>query len=102
MNYEQLKETFFDGRPVVLKCGTEFCQPCKVMDKTLDRLEPQYKNVQFIHVDVGEEQELAQELQITNVPVTFFISADGKDFVRKVGLMPEKAIVAEIENLLNV
>ena len=35
MSYEELKETLFDGRPVVLKCGTEWCQPCKVMDKPL-------------------------------------------------------------------
>ena len=101
MTYKELKETVFDGRPVVLKCGTSWCQPCKVMHKTLDRLEAQYKDVQFVHIDVGEEQELAQELGITNVPVTFFISADGENFVRKVGLMPEKAIVIEIENLLN-
>ena len=101
MSYEELKETVFDGRPVVLKCGTEWCQPCKVMDKTLDRLQPEYKDVEFVHVDVGEEQELAQELGVTNVPVTFFISADGEIVNRKTGLMPEKAIVAEIENLLN-
>lgn len=101
MTYENLKETFFDGRPVVLKCGTEWCQPCKVMNKTLDRLKPEYKDVLFVHVDVGEEQELAQELGVTSVPVTFFISAGGKIVSRKTGLMPEKAIVAEIENLLN-
>lgn len=101
MNYKELQETMFDGRPVVLKFGADFCQPCKVLQKTLDRLEPQYSNVNFIHVDVEESPELAQEFQIANIPVMIFINGDGEIVNRKVGLMPEKAIIAEIENLLN-
>ncbi len=101
MTLEEYKKSF-DGRPTIVKCSAEWCFPCKALAKTLEKVEPQYPNVNFIHVDVEESPELAQEFQITNVPVTFFISADGEIVNRKVGLMPEKAIVAEIENLLNV
>ena len=96
-NFNQL----FDGRPAVVKCSAEWCSPCKALAKTLDRLEPQYPNVNFIHVDVEESPELAQEFQIQNIPVMVFISADGEIVNRTVGLMSEKAIIDEIENLLN-
>jgi thioredoxin 1 len=101
MTYENLKETVFDGRPVVLKFGADFCQPCKVLQKTLEKLEPQYPNVNFIHVDVEESPELAQEFQIQNIPVMIFMNENGEIVNRKVGLMSEKVIVSEIENLLN-
>lgn len=100
MTLEEYKKSF-DGRPTVVKFSSDWCNPCKVLQKTLDRLEPQYPNVNFIHVDVEDSEELAQKYQIQNIPVMAFISADGENFVRKVGLMPEKAIVSEIENLLN-
>lgn len=100
MTLEEYKKSF-DGRPTVVKFSSDWCNPCKVLQKTLDRLEPQYPNVNFIHVDVEESPELAQQYQIQNIPVMVFISADGEIVNRKVGLMPEKAIVTEIENLLN-
>jgi thioredoxin 1 len=99
MTLEEYKKSF-DGRPTVVKFSSDWCNPCKVLQKTLDKLEPQYPNVNFIHVDVEDSEELAQQYQIQNIPVMVFISADGENFIRKVGLMPEKAIVAEIENLL--
>lgn len=96
-NFNQL----FDGRPAVVKCSAGWCSPCKVLAKTLDKLEPQYPNVNFIHIDVEESPELAQEFQIQNIPVMIFMNTNGEIVNRKTGLMPEKAIVAEIENLLN-
>lgn len=101
MTLEDYKK-LFDGRPAVVKCSAEWCFPCKALAKTLDRLEPQYPNVNFIHVDVEESPEIAQEFQIANIPVMIFINGSGEIVNRKVGLIPEKAIVAEIENLLNV
>ena len=100
MTLEDYKKSF-DGRPTVVKFSADWCNPCKVLQKTLDKLEPQYPNVNFIHVDVEDSEELAQQYQIQNIPVIVFISADGEIINRKVGLLPEKAIIAEIENLLN-
>ena len=100
MTLEEYKKSF-DGRPTVVKFSSDWCNPCKVLQKTLDRLEPQYPNVNFIHVDVEESPELAQESQIQNIPVMIFMNENGEIVNRKVGLMPEKAIVSEIENLLN-
>ena len=90
-----------NNKPSLLKFGADFCQPCKVLSKALGKIEPQYPNVNFIHVDVEESPELAQEFQIANIPVMIFINGDGEIVNRKVGLLPEKAIIAEIENLLN-
>lgn len=91
----------FDGRPVCAKFSAEWCSPCKVLGKTLEKVEPNYPNVNFIHIDVEDSPELAQEFQITNIPVMIFTKGNGEIVNRKTGLMPEKAIIAEIENLLN-
>lgn len=101
MTLEEYKKSF-DGRPTVVKFSSDWCNPCKVLQKTLDRLEPQYPNVNFIHVDVEESPELAQDFQIQNIPVMIFMKENGEIVNRKVGLMPEKVIVSEIENLLNM
>ena len=98
MTIEEYKKEF-DGRPAVVKFSATWCQPCKVMSKTLEKLEPQYPNVKFIYVDVEDSDELVQQFQISSVPVTLFISADGEKFERKTGLMPEKAIIEEIEKI---
>lgn len=100
MTIEEYKNEF-DGRPAVVKFGSDWCQPCKVMDKTLERLEPNYPNVKFLHIDVEESPELTEMFHISNIPVTLFISAGGENYERKVGLLPEKGIVAEIEKLLS-
>jgi thioredoxin 1 len=100
MTLEDYKK-LFDGRPAVVKCSAEWCFPCKALAKTLEKVEPNYPNVNFIHVDVEESPELAQEFQIQNIPVMIFMNENGEIVNRKVGLMSEKAIVSEIENLLN-
>lgn len=99
MTLEEYKNTF-DGRPSVIKFGAEWCNPCKVMEKTLANIEPKYPNVNFVHVDVEESPELCQEFQITNIPVLYFISPDGEHYVRKNGILTEKAIADEIENII--
>ena len=67
MTLEDYKKSF-DGRPTVVKFSADWCNPCKVLQKTLDKLEPQYPNVNFIHVDVEDSEELAQQYQIQNIP----------------------------------
>ena len=98
MTKEEYKN-LFDGRPSVVKFGAQWCNPCKDMDKILERIEPLYPNINFVHVDVEESDDLVQMFQISNVPTTMFINSDGENFVRKVGLMHEKAIIAEIDKL---
>jgi thioredoxin 1 len=99
MTKEEFKQQT-EGKKTCIKCSAEWCSPCKALGKTLEKVEPNYPNVNFIHIDVEESPELAQEFQIQNIPVMIFMDEDGNIVNRKVGLMPEKAIIAEIENLL--
>lgn len=56
------------------KYGSSYCGPCKVLDKTLEQL----TTVDVIKYDVDEDEDLAMEKKIRNVPVLIFYDGDNE------------------------
>ena len=74
------------------KYGSSWCQPCKVLDRTLQQI----KDVDIIKYDVDEWEDLANEKGIRNVPVLIFYDGD-KEVDRLVGAVPLARINEIIE-----
>ena len=75
------------------KYGASWCEACRVLDKTLEQLADDV--IEIVKYDVDEE-ELAEEKGIRNVPVLIFYNGD-KEVKRTVGALP----LGEILKIIN-
>lgn len=69
----------------LLKIGTEFCGPCKVIEGNLKALEPEYPDLEIYLMDAEEAEDVVSELGIRNVP-TLIRYKDGVEVGRRVGM----------------
>ena len=74
------------------KYGAQWCSPCRVLDRTL----AQITEVDIIKYDVDEDEDLAIQKNIRNVPVLIFYDGD-REVQRLVGAVSLKAINDVIE-----
>lgn len=52
----------------------DWCQPCKMLDPILEKLEDHFKDqIQFAKVNVKEEKELTQRFHIQNIPTQILV-----------------------------
>lgn len=74
------------------KYGADWCQPCHVLDKTLE----QVSGVEIIKYNVDEENELANSRGIRNIPVLIYYNENGEEVTRTVGAIPLTKILSII------
>ncbi|AFK18139.1 thioredoxin [Haloferax mediterranei ATCC 33500] len=55
----------------------DWCGPCKTQDPILDDLEGDYEDVEFVKVDVDEEQDVANQYQVRSLPTLIVENDDG-------------------------
>jgi len=68
-----------------VKFWATWCQPCKVLNPTLEKLESEFTDIKFLSIDVDQIPTLAQEYKIKTVP-TILVFDNGKEINRIVGL----------------
>ena len=76
----------------VLKFYTETCMPCRVLTKTLEKIE----GLEVESVNALEDIEKVDEYEICTTPTLIFLK-DGKEVKRTYGLVSEKDIRSIIE-----
>ena len=55
--------------PVLVDCWAEWCEPCKALGPTLERLTLSYKGrFELVKIDIDQAQRVAMALQIQSVP----------------------------------
>ena len=74
------------------KFGASWCGPCKVLDKTLEKV----TGVDIQKYDVDQFEDLAEERGVRNVPVLIFWN-DDQEVERLVGAVPLNTINAILE-----
>lgn len=74
------------------KFGASWCGPCKVLDKTLEKV----TGVDIQKYDVDQFEDLAEERGVRNVPVLIFWNGD-QEVDRLVGAVPLSTINEVIE-----
>ena len=77
-----------------------WCGPCKMLSPTVEALAEQYEGkVLVAKVNVDEEPELARAFGVMSIPTVVFLK-NGREFDRKVGLMPASAFTAVLDSNL--
>lgn len=68
---------------VLVKVGSAWCGPCKIMDKMISENELPVDDIQF--VDVDGNKEWARENMIRSVP-TLILYSEGEEVKRRTGM----------------
>ena len=75
-----------------------WCPPCRMMAPVLESAEKQLGDkINFVKVDVDEQQQLATEFDIMSIP-TLVVFKDGKPVKRMSGYRPLDTFVEELKS----
>ena len=75
-----------------------WCQPCRMMAPVLESAEQQLGDkINFVKVDVDEQQQLAAEFDIMSIP-TLVVFKDGKPVKRMSGYRPLDTFIEELKS----
>ena len=73
----------------VIKFYGDWCGPCRLYAPTFDKIAEKYDGqVEFINVNVDEDQETASKFKVRNIPFTVLVKEDGTE-IPKVGILSE-------------
>ena len=78
-NYGGLIRTIGEHDVCLVKIGAEWCGQCKVLQKTIEDIEKSRSDVYFINVDADEAEDIIEEFNIRNIPVTLVIKKSRVD-----------------------
>ena len=67
----------------ILRFTASWCEPCKALSKTIDRIDTE---VPIQVIDIDDQPELAQHFNIRSVPTLVKIDEDKKEVERLVGM----------------
>ena len=74
-----------------------WCGPCKMLSPVIEDLAGKYAGKALVgKVNVDDEPNLAMRFGVMSIPTVIFLK-DGKEFDRKVGVMPPQAYTAVLD-----
>ncbi|MDE7308679.1 MAG: thioredoxin [Lachnospiraceae bacterium] len=82
--------------PVLVDFWSPTCGPCLRIAPVIEELSKEVSEVRFAKVNVGEEQNLAEEYGIMSIP-TLVLIKNGKEEKRTVGAIPKEMILEFIK-----
>lgn len=94
------REYIDSGKPLVLDFWAEWCGPCRMISPLIEELAEEYKEqVNIGKVDVDNNNDVASEFGIRNIPTILFFK-EGKMVDKQVGAVPKAKIEEKIKALL--
>ena len=97
---DNLKELLAGEKPVVLDFWATWCAPCRMISPIIEELAQQFEGQVVIgKVDVEENEDLAVEYGVRNVPTILFIK-NGEVVDKQVGAASKSSFEEKIKALL--
>ena len=94
-------DEIMDAAPLAMvDFWASWCGPCKMLSPTVEALAEQYEGKALVcKVNVDEEPDLARRFGVMSIPTVVFLK-NGREFDRKVGVMPPDAFTSVLEKNL--
>jgi thioredoxin 1 len=84
----ELKELQSQGKNILVDVKAKWCVPCRQLIPRLENIQKDYNDVEFVTIDVDDNQEGCMELGIRSVPTVMLFK--GEELVnRSQGVQPE-------------
>lgn len=94
---EELDDAISQDGLTIVKVGASWCQPCKMLERTITDIEPTVENVKFYEIDVDDvDESVIDGYQIQSVPVLLFFN-EGLVVDRVLGNIPKSMLLDKIE-----
>ena len=93
-NFEE--EVLNSEIPVLADFNAVWCGPCQSMKPMLENLAAENPGYKIVSIDIDEEDELTEEYDVASIPC-LVVFKDGEEVNRNVGLIPQDAIAALME-----
>ena len=90
VNTEEFNELRNNGN-VVVDFYADWCGPCKMLGPVMEEVSKDYPEVNFVNINVDENEELAAEFGIMSIPSVFMMK-DGKVVDQFLGAQQERTI----------
>ncbi len=95
-----LNQILSQGKPVLLEFGRGWCKPCKYMKPILDDMAKAYNGRAIVMtVDMDANMDLVRNFSIVMMPTQVFLTADGKEFHRNMGIMERPEIISTFSKM---
>lgn len=88
---------FIKKPAVIIDFWATWCMPCQMMGQILEKIAPEFKNVEIAKVNVDENQELAEKFDIMSIPTLLFYKK-GKLVDRTSEALGEEEVREKIKN----
>jgi thioredoxin len=94
----ELKELQLQGKKILVDAKAKWCSPCKQLIPRLEKISLEYPNVEFVMIDVDDNQEGAIEMGIRSVPTVMIYN--GEELVdRSTGIQPDSKYKSVLDSL---
>jgi thioredoxin 1 len=69
------EEVQLANKPVIVDMWALWCAPCRMVAPILEQLEEENKQIKFVKCNVDESPEIAQQLNIRNIPTILYFKS---------------------------
>ena len=85
-----------NGRPTIMKIGSNSCVPCRMMKPILAELQAEYGDIaNILDLEARDHRDLCRQYKIRLIPTSIFFDQNGKQYSRQEGFL-EKAKIIEL------
>ncbi len=78
--FQELSLAFEKKDTVIIKFGSEYCEPCHALECELEEIDDELENVSILMIDTSESQDLAEKYDVFELP-TMLIYKDSETLI---------------------